>query len=58
MNYFWATDMVILRDLEMETVVNSIHEMVDDNYIEDIFSFIGTPKEIFGLNYDELKSEA
>ena len=49
--YFWATDMVILRDLNKSTIKEAISQIINDHYLSIIFSKIGTIKSI--LNSDQ-----
>lgn len=55
-DYFWASDMVIVKDLRKETIWLAMAEIIRDEYLEGSFSKIGTVKEIYsGKNYDELE---
>ncbi|GEJ46278.1 hypothetical protein [Chryseobacterium sp. ON_d1] len=45
--YFWAMDMIIVKDLRKETIRNVILKMIDDGYLESACSDIGEINEIF-----------
>ena len=40
--YFWATDMVIVKDLRKETIREVVDYIIAEEYIDIIFSKIGT----------------
>lgn len=46
--YFWATDMLIVRNLNIETIKSSIKDLVDKGYFGNIFKSIGNIESIFG----------
>ena len=44
--YFWATDMVIVRDLQLDSVRDAVFKIIEDGYLESVFSRIGDIKQI------------
>lgn len=54
--YFWATDMIIVKDLKKETIRSTIFKIIEDGYLEMAFSKIGTIKDIYTdkNSYDEI----
>jgi len=46
--YFWATDMVIVRDLQVNSIRDAILKIIKDGYLESVFSRIGDIKQIYG----------
>jgi len=55
-DYFWATDMVIVNNLSRKCIWNAVKEIVEENYITQIFSKIGNSHQIFpeGINNKNL----
>ncbi len=49
-SYFWADDMIIVKDLRKDTINQIIKEVIDDNYLKVSFSKIGNINNIFGEN--------
>ncbi|MBT2622620.1 hypothetical protein [Chryseobacterium sp. ISL-6] len=45
--YFWATDMIIVKNLMKETIKSSVSKMISDRYLESACSEIGKIHEIF-----------
>lgn len=48
-SYFWATDMVIVKNLEKETIKNAIDEIISDGYLNQAFPRIGILEKIYGV---------
>lgn len=46
--YFWATNMLIVSDLEEVTIREVIGNLVESNYLEQIFEKIGTIDTVYG----------
>ncbi|MBK8909919.1 MAG: hypothetical protein IPM61_01180 [Chlorobi bacterium] len=46
-NYFWAVNMIIIEDLELQTIRSVISKILDAGCEESIFSRIGTIQTIF-----------
>lgn len=46
-NYFWATDMVIAKNISKQEIKKIITEIVYDEHIEQICSEIGNIEDIF-----------
>jgi hypothetical protein len=44
---FWATDMLIVKDLKKETINNSIKKIIENGYVEIIFSKIGLVETVY-----------
>lgn len=55
-NYFWAADMIIVKDLKLDTIKLAIKELLLDGYLENYFSKLGDVQSIFGNppSYGEL----
>ena len=54
--YFWATDMVILRDLERTTIVTAVQRIIEDDYLDSACSEIGKVEDIYlGETFDSLR---
>lgn len=47
-SYFWATDMVIVKNLEKETIKKAIDEIIADGYLHQAFTRIGILEKIYG----------
>ncbi len=45
--HFWASDMVIIRDMLPETIECAVREMVASNHIQKMGTYIGTLNEVF-----------
>ena len=45
--YFWAMDMVIVIDLERNTIRKAIGDMIKDGYFYEMFSSIGTIESVY-----------
>jgi hypothetical protein len=45
--YFWATDMVIVKNLTKETIKSTVHRMINDGYLELACSKIGEIHDVF-----------
>jgi hypothetical protein len=45
--FFWSTDMVILKDLKENTINNTIEKIIQDGYLELIFSKIGSVESVY-----------
>lgn len=45
--YFWAEDMVVVEDLSRETIRKVVRQIINDEYIDEALSFIGTITEIY-----------
>lgn len=54
--YFWATDFFIVKDLKIETILNTIDKSIDEGSFDMMFSVIGTINERYEgkRTYDEL----
>lgn len=46
--YFWATDMIIVKDLSEGTIDEAIKKMIKDAYLEQALSEIGTIESVLG----------
>jgi len=46
--YFWANDMLIVKDLKLETIKKTISDLIDKDYFDNIFVQIGDVTSIFG----------
>lgn len=57
--YFWATDMVIVKDLGKETLRKAISKIIEEGYTETIFCKIGTVKTNYSetMFYEDLKDD-
>lgn len=56
---FWATNMLIVKDLRKETLREAIAETLEDKYFEKVFSKIGDIKKQYpGLTFDEISDMA
>ncbi|PQL93777.1 hypothetical protein [Apibacter adventoris] len=53
--YFWATDMVIVKDLDKETIRNVVSKMTEEGSVEQILSKIGTIESLYLEPFDMLK---
>jgi uncharacterized membrane protein len=47
---FWATDMLLVKDLSQNTIRESIALMIKNQCIEEAFTRIGTVYEIYGVS--------
>jgi len=48
--YFWSTDMIVVKNLEKETIKKIVLNIIDEELLETSFSKIGTIKEIYSEN--------
>lgn len=57
--YFWSTDMILLTDLKIFTIVKAIEETINEGFFELIFSEIGFLDILYSknTNYDDLIDE-
>jgi len=55
-SYFWATDMIVVKDLRVESIKKVVLEIVEHGLLEDHFSKIGNEESVFGMppRYGEL----
>lgn len=56
--YFWAEDMIIVRDLKKETIKNAVFKIIDDELLEVSFSKIGTINSVFSKEISFEKIQA
>jgi hypothetical protein len=49
--YFWATNMLIVKDLSLDTIRLSIESIINDGYLETITNKIGDIQTVFGEAY-------
>jgi hypothetical protein len=56
--YFWSTDMIILKDLNIETIKKTVSKIIDDELLEVSFSKIGMIERIYSetISFEELKA--
>lgn len=53
--YFWAADMLIVRNLEKATIRSSVSKIIEEHYQDVVFSEIGSVESIFELkSYDDI----
>lgn len=52
--YFWATDMIIVKDLSLETIRQTVDEIIKEEMLSTMFCEIGTVEIVYGLSFDEL----
>jgi hypothetical protein len=45
-SFFWATDMIIVKDLRRETIDQAIQQLIDDEFIYSALTKIGTLKQV------------
>jgi hypothetical protein len=45
--YFWATDMVIAKDLRKATIIEAIRKIINEGYLDQAFSKIGTIEKVY-----------
>lgn len=55
--YFWATDMVILKDLELITIYQAIDSIIKEEMLSTIFCEIGSIEKIHGMSFQEIRSD-
>jgi hypothetical protein len=56
---FWATDMLIIKDLNKQTIREAIAQTIKDSYIEMAFSRIGQIEKQFpNMSFDEIPDVA
>ena len=54
-SFFWASDMVILKDLKQETIYKALDELIEKDYLSLILSELGTIEKIYSFKkYDEI----
>jgi|WetSurMetagenome_2_1015567.scaffolds.fasta_scaffold300517_2 hypothetical protein len=46
--YFWASDMLIVKDLKLETIQTTINDLVIKDYFDNFFIKIGNVNSVFG----------
>jgi hypothetical protein len=46
--YFWATNMLIVKDLNLDTIRLSIESIINDGYLEAVAYKIGYIQTVFG----------
>lgn len=53
---FWASDMIIVKDLSYETIRNAIQEIIDDEYLQHACTHIGRIEKRYpGITFEEIK---
>lgn len=53
--YFWASDMFIVENLRLETLLNAVKEIFEKGYENLIFSSIGTVNNVYEKSsYDDV----
>jgi hypothetical protein len=50
-HYFWATDMIIIKDLQKTTIINVIKKIIVEGYLGQIFTKIGSIEEVYRGQY-------
>ncbi|RBL91350.1 hypothetical protein [Chitinophaga flava] len=57
--YFWSSDMVVVRDLNKETIKEAISQIIRDGYYESAFCKIGTIETVYSKvkSYEDIESE-
>src|SRR5688572_23757080 len=55
--YFWATDMIIVEDLDKDTIKKAVGCAIADGYLDSAFTKIGTIEKVYphGSTYEKLK---
>lgn len=48
-SYFWATDMIILSDLRLETIKGAVIDIVESGIISDSLTDIGDLELVYGM---------
>nr|WP_288837200.1 hypothetical protein [uncultured Flavobacterium sp.] len=58
--YFWATDMIIITDLEIKTIRKAIFEIVNNEHLSLSFSEIGTIEQVYSniSSYEDVVCES
>ncbi|MDO6433019.1 hypothetical protein Q4E93_20595 [Flavitalea sp. BT771] len=49
--YFWATNMLIVKDLSLYSIRSAIDRIVNDGYLESAACKIGDTQKVFGETY-------
>ena len=49
-SFFWATDMVIVKDLMLKTIQKAIRELIEAGYLEAALTKIGTKETVYQGN--------
>jgi hypothetical protein len=47
LSYFWSTDMIIVKNLEKETIKKAVTQIIAEFHLEVSFSQIGTIKDVY-----------
>ncbi|MDN5285642.1 MAG: hypothetical protein JWR38_1916 [Mucilaginibacter sp.] len=56
---FWASDMIIVKDLSHETIRDAIQEIIDDEYLEHACTHIGRIEKRYpGITFEEIPDMA
>jgi len=56
---FWASDMVIVKDLSHTSIREAIQELIDDGYLEHACTHIGTIEKRYpGRTFDQIPDMA
>jgi len=45
--YFWSTDMLILKELSHQGIYAAVEAVLNDGYLDEIFSKIGTIETVY-----------
>lgn len=55
--WFWATDMIIIKDLDVLTIIKAVEELINNGNLESTASKIGSVESVFGESefYSTLK---
>jgi len=56
--FFWATDMVIVTNLEIKTIHEAISQLISSGNFDQAFSKIGDVKSVYSqdLNFEKIES--
>jgi hypothetical protein len=46
-SYFWSSDMIIVRDLSLNSIKESVQALIEDGYLDSSCAFIGMIPDIF-----------
>jgi hypothetical protein len=57
--FFWSTDMVIIKDLKKETIMEVVSKIIEEGYLEISFSKIGSIENVYPTKkfYEEVISD-
>lgn len=55
--YFWATDMVILKDLELITIYQAIDSIIKEEILGSVFCEIGNVEKIHDMSFQEIQTD-